>query len=352
MYERGTATIFHTLGSLCHNKAWKNAPMNNTRAVSASRRMTGPTVSIMMECLSRRKIESFAVVQKHEQLRWKSTVTDSVNEHHADSSSNGDEDKEKVANNITTTATASGASLNLVYQRVWRPGESGEIWTDRVVDKEDEESILFQIGRQELSGGRMKGRQEGVFHEDPVIDMRMMTHNYTVMSLASALRDREDALQQAAVLAEDDSDTGKQELLDFLKIYHPRYVLERREKKHPDITQKLDMPGLEWLRKRLMRMPRAVVSAHTKRASVVLPLCTIQGVPCLLLEKRAQHLRAHPDEVCLPGGMYCEVSDQTIVETSLREMKEEIEGLPTHGIQVLGVFRCNWGEGKFSCANP
>lgn len=66
--------------------------------------------------------------------------------------------------------------------------------------------------------------------------------------------------------------------------------------------------------------------------------------PCLLLERRSAHHRAHRDEVCLPGGMVCQINDQNIVGTCLREMQEEIGGLDSNNIQVLGVFRCNWGE--------
>jgi 8-oxo-dGTP pyrophosphatase MutT (NUDIX family) len=193
--------------------------------------------------------------------------------------------------------------------------------------------------------------------------MRLLTHNYTVGSLASALRDREDALQQASVLAAD----GKiEELQDFLSIFHPALVLERRVRSPPsssssmlestaphpvhqpttsvDITQHLDDRALERLRRSLMRMPRNVISAHAKRAAVVLALCTIDNVPCLLMEKRAENLRSHAAEVCLPGGMVCEISDSSIVDTCLREMKEEIGGLQDIPINVLGVFRCNWGD--------
>jgi hypothetical protein len=50
--------------------------------------------------------------------------------------------------------------------------------------------------------------------------------------------------------------------------------------------------------------------------------------------------------------MVCSAADKTIVETCLREMKEEIGGLEFdhninqrgHGVNVLGVLRCNWGE--------
>mmetsp|Transcript_28283 Transcript_28283/g.65789 ORF Transcript_28283/g.65789 Transcript_28283/m.65789 type:complete len:371 (-) Transcript_28283:36-1148(-) len=241
------------------------------------------------------------------------------------------------------------------HQRVWEAGKAGHgtYWTERLVDSAEEDSILHDIDSQERQGARMKNRQYGVLSEDPVIDMRLLTQNYTVSSLATALRDREDALQHAAVLAEE---SKHKELAEFLKIFHPRHVLKKRESKVPDLTKSLDSHALDWLRKTLMRMPRSVVSAHEKRAAVVLPLCTVQGVPCILLEKRAPHLRAHPDEVCLPGGMYCEVEDRSILQTCLREMREEIGGLSgsdeatkstatnNDTIQVLGVFRINWGE--------
>jgi 8-oxo-dGTP pyrophosphatase MutT (NUDIX family) len=67
------------------------------------------------------------------------------------------------------------------------------------------------------------------------------------------------------------------------------------------------------------------------------------GVPCILFEKRSSHLRAHPDEVCLPGGMVSVGGDRSIVQTCLREMEEEI-GIGHNAATVLGVLRCNWGE--------
>jgi 8-oxo-dGTP pyrophosphatase MutT (NUDIX family) len=66
-------------------------------------------------------------------------------------------------------------------------------------------------------------------------------------------------------------------------------------------------------------------------------------VPCILFEKRSSHLRAHPDEVCLPGGMVSVGGDRSIVQTCLREMEEEI-GIGHNAATVLGVLRCNWGE--------
>jgi nudix motif 8 len=90
-------------------------------------------------------------------------------------------------------------------------------------------------------------------------------------------------------------------------------------------------------------MPRRVGTAHSKRAGVVLPLCNVDGKPCILFEKRSRNLRAHADEVCLPGGMVSDEVDKSIVQTCLREMEEEI-GIQPSAATVLGVLRCNWGE--------
>jgi ADP-ribose pyrophosphatase YjhB (NUDIX family) len=204
------------------------------------------------------------------------------------------------------------------------------------------EELMRRIETQEWQGGRMRAAQYGVLHEDPKIDMRLLMENYSVASLASALRDKEDALQQCAALAE----AGELEKLkEVLEPHHPRFVLQRRTRKRIlDVGKHLDAGSLEVIRKALMRMPRTVSMAHTQRAGVVIPLCIQNGVPSLLLEKRSPHLRAHPDEVCLPGGMVCSINDSTIVSTCLREMKEEIPGLDMSIVQVLGVLRCNWGE--------
>jgi len=236
-------------------------------------------------------------------------------------------------------------------------------WHHRVIDEEAGgkkriDSLVNRISDQENQGGKMRQRQLGVLHQDPATDMRMLIENYTVKAVASALRDREDALQQAAELS---ADGRLEELQAFLQIFHPKYVLERRQMQKrsasevgddgvatawPTVDPLTDLHTdacRQLLRKALMRMPRTVTTAHSKRAGVCLALCLSGGVPSILLEKRSKHLRAHPDEVCLPGGMVCDIQDQTIVSTSIREMKEEIGGLDGL-IEVLGVLRLNWGE--------
>ena len=143
------------------------------------------------------------------------------------------------------------------------------------------------------------------------------------------------------------SENKLNKLAETLRPFERQYVeLRRQSKNYMDLTKKpgLDTSGLEMIRKGLMRMPRRVSQAHQHRAGVVLPLCNVNGIPSILFEKRAKELRAHPDEVCLPGGMVSTRIDQSIASTCLREMEEEIKGISMDDVVVLGILRCNWGE--------
>lgn len=188
----------------------------------------------------------------------------------------------------------------------------------------------------------MKQSQLGVLREDPHEDMRLLMENFTVSSLASAVRDREDTLQHCATLL---SQNRIAELTKILNPYERQFILSRRRSKEKilDFRGGFNNQNIELLRKGLNRMPRTVSTAYSKRAGVVLPLCNVDGIPCILFEKRSRRLRAHPDEVCLPGGMVSEGDDKTIIQTCLREMDEEI-GVGSESATVLGVLRCNWGE--------
>lgn len=240
---------------------------------------------------------------------------------------------------------------HLTENNIETPEDLWEYWSDPEGDStslknrnsdKSMQALVQQISSQELQGGRMKQKQLGVLREDPAEDMRLLMENFTVPSLASALRDREDVLQHCAQLAEQKDWKTLQALL---RPYHHDVVLQRRTKSNKlNLTKGLTFHALEQFRKSLLRMPRRVTHPHQKRAGVVIPLVNVHGVPSVLLEKRSAHLRAHPDEVCLPGGMVCHISDPTITATCLREMHEEIGGLSPDNVNVLGVLRCNWGE--------
>lgn len=222
----------------------------------------------------------------------------------------------------------------------------GDYW-DKAVDDKDRRGVdecLSRICEQEREGGRMKQSQLGVVREDNHDDMRQMLENFTAPALASAVRDREDTLQHCATLL------ANNQLDELSKILHPyeQQIIAQRRRTKEKVLDFRDggfdkTKNIELLRKGLNRMPRRISTAHSKRAGVVLPLCNVNGVPCILFEKRSRQLRAHPDEVCLPGGMVSHGADTSIVQTCLREMEEEI-GIGHNTTTVLGVLRCNWGE--------
>jgi len=123
------------------------------------------------------------------------------------------------------------------------------------------------------------------------------TNKKTAPALASALRDREDTLQHCAALY---ANNQLDELSKVLRPYEQQFIMRRRHStgKMLDFSKEgFDIHNIELLRKGLNRMPRRVSTAHSKRAGVVLPLCNVDGVPCILFEKRSRQLRAHPDEV-------------------------------------------------------
>lgn len=242
-------------------------------------------------------------------------------------------------------------------KRVWLPNskEQGEgetvdipknlpLYWNRSVDEDlsSMRGVIEKVGAQEREGGRMKEKKLGVLRADPKEDMRLLIENYTVPALASALRDREDALQLCATLLAD----GKmEELSNVLRPFEQQNIELTRAKRYQlDLTNGFNTSNLEMLRRSLNRMPRRVSQAHQRRAGVVLPLCNVDGIPCILFEKRSANLRAHADEVCLPGGMVSHNDDRSIVATCLREMKEEVPGIDEKNVSPLGVLRCNWGE--------
>lgn len=204
----------------------------------------------------------------------------------------------------------------------------------------------------------------GVFSENEADDITILVDNYTAPALAKSLRDREETLHTCAeLISNNDYETLREILTPFLR----RNIIRRRRKRHDlDLYKPFESTILSFLQRHLQRMPRQVFRAAGKRASVVIPLCNANGVPSVLFERRSEAVRTHKlevyslsvslflalshrhsfiislSQVCFPGGMVDE-RDSSIVETSLREMEEEL-GVTASHTQVLGVLRCNWCE--------
>ena len=59
----------------------------------------------------------------------------------------------------------------------------------------------------------------------------------------------------------------------------------------------------------------------------------------MLFTRRTEHLSSHAGQVCFPGGRV-HPEDETLIETALREMQEEI-GLPTNAVEIAGFLDCH-----------
>jgi 8-oxo-dGTP pyrophosphatase MutT (NUDIX family) len=70
------------------------------------------------------------------------------------------------------------------------------------------------------------------------------------------------------------------------------------------------------------------------RAAVLVPIVRRNTGLTVLLTRRTEHLRDHAGQIAFPGGR-CEESDQSPIETAMREAAEEV-GLVCAQIEVLG----------------
>ena len=95
-----------------------------------------------------------------------------------------------------------------------------------------------------------------------------------------------------------------------------------------------------------------------KEAAILIPICTVDGIPSILFTRRSASLSSHPSQICFPGGYYHEILDSTpnniqyiddddddmignnnnnewtkrLVHTAVREMHEELQ----YDIESLG----------------
>ena len=73
-----------------------------------------------------------------------------------------------------------------------------------------------------------------------------------------------------------------------------------------------------------------------KESAVFVPVYEEGGEPGLLFTKRADDLPRHAGQVSFPGGRR-EVGDETLLDTALRELGEEV-GLPREHADIVGRF--------------
>ena len=95
-----------------------------------------------------------------------------------------------------------------------------------------------------------------------------------------------------------------------------------------ELIQRFNQP---WQNKPVYDYPGLV---SNRPAAVLIAVHFYQGELHVIFTKRAEHLTHHAGEISFPGGK-CEVNDDSIFYTAMREAQEEI-GLPISNIEVIG----------------
>eukprot|EP00286_Rhodomonas_abbreviata_P026653 CAMPEP_0181314442 /NCGR_PEP_ID=MMETSP1101-20121128/14822_1 /TAXON_ID=46948 /ORGANISM="Rhodomonas abbreviata, Strain Caron Lab Isolate" /LENGTH=366 /DNA_ID=CAMNT_0023421539 /DNA_START=138 /DNA_END=1238 /DNA_ORIENTATION=- len=100
---------------------------------------------------------------------------------------------------------------------------------------------------------------------------------------------------------------------------------------------------LQTIAQRMSEIPKARIDStqHTsRRAAVMLPLCTVKGQPSVLLNLRSQNVGTHKGHVCFPGG-HLDNTDECMETCAAREVEEEL-GLRVRAPQKRALWEQEW----------
>ncbi len=96
---------------------------------------------------------------------------------------------------------------------------------------------------------------------------------------------------------------------------------------------------IEQLRRALTRndpTDRPAPGAVKREAAVLVPILERKGDLSIVYIRRSDHVESHRGQVAFPGGRV-EPADRTLLDTALREAREEV-GLDPECVDVLGGF--------------
>jgi 8-oxo-dGTP pyrophosphatase MutT (NUDIX family) len=82
------------------------------------------------------------------------------------------------------------------------------------------------------------------------------------------------------------------------------------------------------------RKKKRITGENLKASAVLIPVFCNQGEYHVLFTERSEEVVFHKGQVCFPGGTQ-EPSDSSLLQTALREAREEI-GLEAKDIEILG----------------
>jgi len=126
-------------------------------------------------------------------------------------------------------------------------------------------------------------------------------------------------------------------------------------------TRQLELSLLEIQRRNLQQQKETTqtisksINAHKNEAAILVPICTVEGIPSLLFTRRSAQLSSHASQISFPGGYYDEELDSNhcnqwknkLIGTALRECQEELQydlsqlGIDEHAKYYDGVDSTN-----------
>lgn len=107
----------------------------------------------------------------------------------------------------------------------------------------------------------------------------------------------------------------------------------------------------DWLRERclnlhpIQQVQELPQAEEATAAAVLIPVVNRPAGLTVLLTQRTAHLRDHAGQISFPGGR-CEPTDLDVVDTALRESREEVGILPGQ-VSVLAVLPEYWTSTGF-----
>lgn len=82
------------------------------------------------------------------------------------------------------------------------------------------------------------------------------------------------------------------------------------------------------------RQPGIIGQEKCRQYAILIPLIRVEGVTCMLFEKRSRNLRRQPGEICFPGGKL--EPNESLLECAIRETVEELN-IEKEQISIIGA---------------
>jgi hypothetical protein len=175
------------------------------------------------------------------------------------------------------------------------------------VDK-DQPDTHFQGTRDDVSNGKKKEPENRNDNDEEKFNISGQGHHQTSTSLSYPPSYSSTSSKVFPLL------TKKQRDHFFQKYY-------KKKQKAEAMRITIDAPHTTTLLKGSEDLARR---DEERRAAVLVLLCTVHGEPSIVFTRRSSQLSSHAGEISFPGGHHDPPLDRSMIDTALREAREEL----------------------------